>query len=239
MIIFGLLFTATNNWSKTIDVNNTVLVNMGKLFIPTVEKTGVLSLFLIVTLMSSESKLIGIFKDNDANIEKYIVLFTSKLFPNTGVRVVTNKNLSQTNFSVFDGFVYPGGGGNITDRDSDYWSYVNKSMATFKPVFGICLGFQHVVKHYFPTLKQTRCYLYNMVIDGQQHNHKWCIPKNRENTLGELFDLGFYSYNGTSYIGTIKIEETGVFGTIFHPEKQTVLTSIERKMLRAFYRSMS
>lgn len=194
---------------------------------------------MVICVMPNDAKLIGIFKDNGANIENYITLFTGDIFPNTGIRVITNNNLPRTNFSLFDGFVFPGGSGNVTNRDSDYWSYVNKSMSTFKPVFGICLGFQHIVKHFFPTLKQVRCLFYNIVIEKQQHNHKWCIPKNREEVLAELFDLGYYTHNNTTYIGTVIIEEIGLFGSIFHPEKQDVLTVPEKKMLRSFYRSMN
>ena len=184
-------------------------------------------------LQSIECKKLLIFKNGKNNVEKYITLFNNNGM--NQVDIITDTIEDRELYkNLYDGFIIPGGDSNITDVTTKFWGYVNFTLSTDKPVFAICLGFQHVLKYYFPRIIQTKCEMYNVLLDGLRHNHKWCVPNKYTSLLLNKFDvIDYYTYNKKLYIGVV--ENDKIIGTIFHPEKQSILTNVEKRMLERFY----
>lgn len=187
------------------------------------------SVVLICLTYSIESKKLLIFqKDLYTNLDKYKNLFKT---PNTTIDVMINKFTYPK--KRYDGFIIPGGNSSIIDRTTEYWKFVDFVLKTNKPVFAICLGFQHVIKYYVPHIIQEKCDMVNLIVENKMHNHKWCVSNYYTNELYKRFYLDYYMYENKLYIGVI--ENDHIIGTIFHPEKQIKLTALENVLLEKFF----
>lgn len=156
-----------------------------------------------------------IFHDKNHDISNYLKYFST----------LDDLIVLRDNFTYFDyinvknsyeirGYIYPGGWSNITNKNSNYWRYVNLTYADNKPIIAICSGFQHLLKKMYPSIKLVRCFMYNHILDNKLHNHKWCIKKSP--FLSNLTTKYFKFYDN-EYLESY--ETPNIFATTYHPEK--------------------
>lgn len=200
----------------------------------------ILLIFLGTYICSNICYNILILKDHKkSNITNYIYLFSKN---NTNEIYIINE-LKDINLNALieyyeiDGIIFPGGSSNISNKNTKYWNYVNQSIASGKPIFGICAGFQHIIKYYFPNLLQTECFAYNILLKHSIHNHKWCVPNSYYDLLEtEFHTMSTFIYNNKTYIETVINNQ--IIGTIFHPEKKEILNEREELYLNLFFGRM-
>lgn len=172
-------------------------------------------IIIFSTLIVLGSSSLVIFQDKNHDIGNYL-----KYFGMLDDLIVLQDNFTYSEFNhikkSYDirGYIYPGGWSNITNKNSNYWRYVNITYPENKPILAICSGFQHLLKKMYPSTKLVRCFMYNHILDNKLHNHKWCVKRS---PLFTNLITKYFKYYDNEYLESY--EAPDIYATTYHPEK--------------------
>lgn len=176
-----------------------------------------------MSLLYVTSSNIMIFKERCNKNMRYLIEFFDKI----GEVTILEPDFTEESFyqktqekNIFL-YVLPGGSSNISDKDTQYWKYVNLTMKSDIPKVALCLGFQHVLK-YLTSVLITRCDMYRTIYNNEYHNHKWCVKKEvlerKLEGTNILFNFKEYISIQDSFEFLNRFKYKNILGYAFHPE---------------------